>query len=113
MSLTSAIVSSIAVYEYKLAVSRVLVSNLYSINTFLLEETHFVDKDATLKLTDQENTSVAISSLIAIVSTIEVALAVCAAWISNSLYRPPEENQVSQVCDISYGATRNNFHTMA
>jgi len=45
---------------------------------------------------------VAISSLVAIFSTIEVALAVCAAWISDSLYQPPQENQVSQVCDVSH-----------
>ena len=113
VSLTSAIVSSITVYQYKFAVSRVLVVNIYYSNSFHWEETHFVDKDAALRLTDQENTSVAISSLIAIVSTIEVALAVCAAWCSDSLYQPTQENQVSQVCDLSYGATRNNFHTMA
>ena len=113
VSLTSAIVSSIAVYQYKWAVSRVVVSNLYSSNTFLWEETHFADKNATLKLDDQENTSVAISSLIAIVSTVEVVFAVCAAWSSDSLYQPTQENQVSQVCDISYGATRNKFNTMA
>ena len=113
VSLTSAIVSSIAVYQYKWAVSRVVVTNLYSSNTFHWEETHFAYKNATLKLDDQENTSVAIGSLIAIVSTIEVAFAVCAAWSSDSFYQPTQENQVSQVCDISYGATRNKFNTMA
>ena len=113
VSLTSAIVSSIAVYQYKWAVSRVVVTNLYSSNTFHWEETHFAYKNATLKLDDQENTSVAIGSLIAIVSTIEVVFAVCAAWSSDSLYQPTQENQVSQVCDISYGATRNKFNTMA
>ena len=113
VSLTSAIVSGIAVYQYRWVVSRVLVSNLYRANEFDWKQSHFADKDARLELTEQENTTVAISSLIAIVSTIEVAIAVCAAWSSDSLYQPPDENQVSQVCDKSYGATRNNFHTMA
>ena len=113
VSLTSAIVSGIAVYQYRWVVSRVLVSNLYRANEFDWDQSHFADKDARLELTEQENTTVAISSLIAIVSSIEVAIAVCAAWSSDSLYQPPDENQVSQVCDKSYGATRNNFHTMA
>ena len=113
VSLTSAIVSGIAVYQYRWVVSVVLVSNLYRTNTIDRGQPHFADKDARLELTEQENTTVAISSLIAIVSIIEVALAVCAAWSSDSLYQPTQENQVSQVCNISYGATRNNFHTMA
>ena len=100
-------------YQYKWAVDRVLGNNLYSSNRFLWEETLFADKNATFKLDDQANTSIAISSLIAIVSTIEVAFAVCAAWSSDSLHQPTQENQVSQVCDISYGATRNKFNTMA
>ena len=103
--MTSAIVSGIAVYQYQWAVDRVLVSNLYHANKFGWKETHFADKDALLELTEQENTTVAISSLIAIVSIIEVAIAVCAAWSSDSLYQPPDENQVSQVCDRSCGAT--------
>ena len=110
MSLTSAIVSGITAYEYRWPVNRVLASNLYTvIITADWGDTHFVDKDASLELTDQENTTVAISSLIAIVSTIEVALAVCAAWSSDSLYQPTQEHQVSQVCDISYGATMISF----
>ena len=98
--MTSAIVSGIAVYQYKWTVDIVLVSNLYHANAF-----DWADKDALLELTEQENTTVAISSLIAIVSTIEVAIAVCAAWSSDSLYQPPDENQVSQVCDKSRGST--------
>ena len=109
MSLTSAIVSGITVYEYKWAVNGILARNLYSVITSDWGDTHFVDKDAPLELNDQENTMVAISSLIVIVSTIEVALAVCAAWSSDSLYQPTQEHQVSQVCDISYGATMISF----
>ena len=105
--MTSAIVSSIIVFEYKWAVSTVLISNLYSVST----AGHFVDKNAPLELTDQENTMLAISSLVVIFSTIEVALAACAAWSSDSLYQPTQENQVSQVSDISY--TRKYFHIMA
>ena len=100
VSLTSAIVSGIAVYQYRWVVSRVLVRNLYRANEFDWDQSHFADKDARLELTEQENTTVAISSLIAIVSTIEVAIAVCAAWSSDSLYQSTQENQVSQVCDI-------------
>ena len=111
--MTSAIVSGITVYQYKWAVGRILVANLYSAGMYR-EVTDFANKDVPLKLTDQENTVVAISSLVAIFSTIEVALAVCAAWISDSLLQPPQENQISQVCEgISFGDTRNNFHTMA
>lgn len=100
VSLTSAIVSGIAVYQYRWVVSRVLVRNLYRANEFDWDQSHFADKDARLELTEQENTTVAISSLIAIVSTIEVAIAVCAAWSSDSLYQPPDENQVSQAGNV-------------
>ena len=111
--MTSVIVSGITAYRYKWAVGSVLVANLYSASTYL-EVTNFASKDVALKLTDQEKTVVAISSLVAIFSTIEVALAVCAAWISDSLYQPPQENQVSQVCEVLYLLeTRNNFHIMA
>jgi len=65
-----------------------------------LEDPHFASKDAPLQLTDQEITAVAISSLVVIFSTIEVALAVCAAWISDSLFQPLQENQISQVCKV-------------
>ena len=110
MSLTSAIVSGITAYKYRWAVNRVLTSNLFTVIIMTdWRGTLFADKDASPELTDQENTTVAISSLIAIVSTIEVALAVCAAWSSDSLYQPTQEHQVSQVCDISYGATMISF----
>ena len=62
--------------------------------------TFFVSKDATLKLTDQENTAVAITSLIVIFSIIEIALAVGGAWSSDSPYQSPQENQVSHVCKV-------------
>ena len=48
-------------------------------------------------LTDQENTAVAISSLVVIFSTIEISLAVCGAWSSDPPYQSPQQNQVSQV----------------
>jgi len=88
--MTSVIVSAITVYQYKWAVSRVLVAKLY-LNPFLeWEYTH-------AELTKQENIAVAISSLVVIFSIIEVALAVCVAWISDSLFQPL---QVSQVCEV-------------
>ena len=113
MSLTSAIVSGITLYEYKWVVSKVVDFNLFITGATDWEDTHFAKKDAPLKLTDQQNTTLAMSSLIVIFSTIEVALAACAAWSSDSLYQQPQDNQVSQVCDISYGATRNNCHMVA
>ena len=102
VSKTSAIVSGIAVYQYKWAVSSVLEFNLYfsDILAMHFKDTLVAKKDASPKLTDQENTTLAISSLVVIFSTIEVALAVCAAWSSDSLYRPTQESQVSQVFDI-------------
>jgi len=112
VSMTSAIVSGITVYEYKWAVGRVLVANLVATITTEWDDVHFADKDAALKLTDQENTAVAISSLIAIFSTIEVALALCAAWISDSLYQPPQENQISQARNVNnqFGAGQIPVH---
>ena len=97
--MTSVIVSAITVYQYKWAVGRILVANLFSISSDW-DDTHFVSKDAPLELNDQENTAVAISSLVAIFSIIEVALAVCAVWISDSLFQPPQENQIRQVCEV-------------
>ncbi|XP_068681241.1 uncharacterized protein [Montipora foliosa] len=76
----------------------VLNDNLHSSITTNWRYPPFVKKDAALKLTDQENTVVAaISSLVIIFCITEVALAVCAAWISDSLFQPPQENQISQV----------------
>lgn len=94
VSMTSVIVSGIIAYKYIWVVGVVLVNNLYSTTDWRYPQ--FVKKDAALKLTDQENTALAISSLVAIFCITEVALAVCAAWISDSLFQPPQENQVSQ-----------------
>lgn len=107
VSMTSAIVSGLTVYRYQHAVHSILVTNFVSSMGFG-KFTHFLDKDAPLKLTDQENTTVAITSLVAVFSIIEVALAVCAAWSSDSLYQIPQGNQISQVCEvfISHGGTR-------
>ena len=88
-------------YHYKWAVGRVAVANLFT-SKMDWDDVHFVDKDAPLKLTDQENTTVAIISFVVIFSTIEVALAVWAAWISDSLIQPPEEDEISQVCEVIY-----------
>jgi len=63
------------------------------------ENPYFAIKDTALELTDHGNTAVALSSLVVIFSIIEVALAVCAAWISDSLSEPLQENQISQVCE--------------
>ena len=98
--MTSVIVSGIIAYKYIWVVGVVLVNNLYSTTDWRYPQ--FVKKDAALKLTDQENTALAISSLVAIFCITEVALAVCAAWISDSLFQPPQENQVSQVCQVIY-----------
>ncbi|XP_068750107.1 uncharacterized protein [Montipora capricornis] len=90
VSMTSVIVSGITAFQYIWTVNRVLAVNLLRTR-----------KDAALKLTDQENTAVAISSLVAIFCITEVALAVCAAWISDSLFQPPQENQVSQARNVN------------
>ena len=100
--MASVIVSGITANEYIWVVHAVLVDNLYSTITTNWRYPLFVKKDAALKLTDQENTAVAISSLVAIFCITEVAVAVCAAWISDSLFQPPQENQVSQVCQVIY-----------
>ena len=101
--MTSVIVSGIIAYQYIWVVRAVLFNNLiYSSITTNWPYPRFVKKDAALKLADQENTVVAISSLIAVFCITEVALAVCAAWISDSLFQPPQENQVSQVCQVIY-----------
>ncbi|XP_020606681.1 uncharacterized protein LOC110045420 isoform X2 [Orbicella faveolata] len=111
VSMTSVIVSGITVYQYKWAVGRILIANLYSAGMYR-EVTDFANKDVPLKLTDQEKTVVAISSLIAIFSTIEVALGLCAAWISDSLYQPPQENQISQARNVNnqFGAGQIPMH---
>ncbi|XP_068680138.1 uncharacterized protein, partial [Montipora foliosa] len=57
-------------------------------------------QDAPLKLIDQENTAVAISSLVVIFSTIEISLAVCGAWSSDPPYQSPQQNQVSQAGNV-------------
>ena len=75
----------------------VQTTNLISSRLSVLEDSRFANKDTPLKLTDQEITVVAISSLVVIFSIIEVALAVCAAWISDSLFQPLQENQNRQV----------------
>ena len=98
VSMTSAIVSGITVYNYQQVVDRILITNLYSTRGFG-ELTLFPDKDTPLKLTDQENTTIAITCLVAVFSIIEVALAVCAAWSGDSLYQPPQEYQISPVCE--------------
>ena len=98
--MTTVIVSAITVYQYKWAVSRVLIAKLYESKIHGRGDTHFASKDAPLELTDQENTTVAISSLVVIFSIFEVALAVCAAWISDSFFQPLQENQFSQVCEV-------------
>ncbi|XP_068681238.1 uncharacterized protein [Montipora foliosa] len=90
VSMTSVIVSGITAFQYIWTVNRVLAVNPLRTR-----------KDAALKLTDQENTAVAISSLVAIFCITEVALAVCAAWISDSLFQPPQENQVSQARNVN------------
>lgn len=107
--MTSAIVSGLTVYQYQQVLHGILISNFFSSYAGGFGEfTYFLDKDAPLKLTDQEDTTVAITSLVAVFSIIEVPLAVCAAWSSDSLYQPPQENQISQVCEvfISHGGTR-------
>ena len=86
--MTSVIVSGITAYEYIWAVKIVLADNLWSTRNSV--SFPFVKKDAALKLTDQENTAVAISSLVTIFCITEVALAVCAAWISDSLFQTPK-----------------------
>ena len=93
--MTSVIVSGIIAFQYMWVVEVVLEEANWRYPPF-------VKKDAALKLTDQESTVVAISSLIAVFCITEVALAVCAAWISDSLLKPPQENQVSQVCQVIY-----------
>ncbi|XP_068681240.1 uncharacterized protein [Montipora foliosa] len=98
VSITSVIVSGITANIYIYVVQAVLNDNLHSSITTNWRYPPFVKKDAALKLTDQENTVVAaISSLVIIFCITEVALAVCAAWISDSLFQPPQENQISQV----------------
>ena len=98
--MTSVIVSGITANKYIWVVEAVLTNNLSS--TMNWRNPRFVNKDAALKLTYQENTAVAVSSFVAIFCITEVALAVCAAWISDSLFQPPQENQVSQVCQVIY-----------
>lgn len=95
VSMTSAIVSGITVYNYQ------QVTNFFSTRGFG-EPTLFPDKDTPLKLTDQENTTIAITCLVAVFSIIEVALAVCAAWSGDSLYQPPQEYQISPVCEYQF-----------
>ncbi|XP_068681234.1 uncharacterized protein [Montipora foliosa] len=99
VSMTSVIVSGITAYQYIWTVNRVLAVNLLS--TRNSGSFPFVKKDAALKLTDQKNTAVAISSLVAIFCITEVAIAVCAAWISDSLFQTPQENQVSQARNVN------------
>ena len=99
VSMTCAIVSGITVYHYKWAVNRMLLVNLLVTN-YNRDSIVFASKDETLKLTDQENTAVAITSLIVIFSIIEIALAVGGTWSSDSPYQSPQENQVSHVCKV-------------
>ena len=98
--MTCALVSGVTLYHYQLSLWDVLIENLYQSESVHWDRPHFVPKDAPLKLTDQENTAVAISSLVVIFSTIEIVLAVCGAWSSDPPYQSPQHNQVSQVCVV-------------
>ena len=98
--MTCVIVSGITVYHYQLSLRSVVFENLFPKVIADRDGTFFVNKDEPLKLTDQENTAVAITSLIVIFSIVEIALAVCGAWSSDSPYQPPQGNQVSQVCEV-------------
>jgi len=119
--MTSVIVSAITVYKYQSAVHTVLVAHIHFLAVWEdwdwnWENPYFASKDTALELTDHGNTAVAISSLVVICSIIEVALAVCAAWISDSLFQPLQENQISQVCEgiyTSFEDTRNNYHIIS
>ena len=95
--MTSAIVSGVTVYHYQFGLWILLTGNL---SHAVWDGPGFVAKDAPVKLTDQENTAVAIASLVVIFSTIEVALAVCGAWSSDLPHQTPQRNQVSQVCVV-------------
>ena len=97
--MTSSVVSGLTVDQYKWAMSRILDFNLFFTSPTDFQDTHFADNDAPLKLNDHENTALAISSLIVIICTIEVALSICAAWSSDSLYQQPQGDQISQVSD--------------
>ena len=98
MSLACAVVSAVTVYHYGWAINQVQATSLYSSTRRSIRSTYFVDEDTKLKLSDQENTMVAISSLVVIFCIIEIALAVGSASSSDSSYQPPQENQVSQAC---------------
>lgn len=98
--MTCAIVSGVTVFHYQLSLSGLVFENLFPKMIADWDGTFFVNKDEPLKFTDQENTAVAITSLVVIFSIIEVALAVCGAWSSDSPYQPPQGNQVSQVCEV-------------
>ena len=92
-----AVVSAVTVYHYHWAINGVLSSNIYDAEASYRRYSHFTDKDAKHKFTDQEKTMIAISSLVLIFSIIEIALAVGGARCSDLRYQPPQENQVSQV----------------
>lgn len=98
--MTSVIVSIITVCEYQWTVEGLLTTSLIPSDSSVWEEPRFANKDIAVKLTDQENIAVAISSLVVIFSIMEIALAVCAAWISDSLFQPLQKNQISQVCEV-------------
>ena len=98
--MTCALVSGVTLYHYQLSLWDVLIENLYQSESVDWDRPHFVPKDAPLKWTDQENTAVAINSLVVIFSTIDIALAVCGAWSSDPPYQFPQHNQVSQVCVV-------------
>ena len=100
--MTCALVSEVTLYHYQCSLWDVLTENLWHSHSENEDwrQSPFVPKDAPLKLTDQENTAVAISSLVVIFSTIEISLAVCGAWSSDPPYQSPQQNQVSQVCVV-------------
>ena len=102
VSMTTIIVSGMAVLEYQFAVRRIVDLNLFftNIEDWMSDEAHFANKGAPLELTDQENTSIAISSLVVIFSAIEIALAVCVALSSDSPYQRSQGRQIIQVCAV-------------
>ena len=98
MSLACAVLSALTLLPYHLAISGVLSGNLFHDQDS--STAYFISRGKFPELTDQENTMIAISTLVLIFSIIEIAVAVGSAGISDSCYQPPhaQESQVSPVC---------------
>ena len=91
-------VSVITVYQYYLAVTSLVGNNYIKATNYQLRFPYFVDKDITIKYTEEEEIMLIIFSLVIIFSIVEIMLAFASARSgeTGTAYLPVRRNQVFQ-----------------